>query len=680
MLTLSRFSNPKCLLVLLVHILLMGIANYAAFWLRFDGDLPDWAMDIFLHTLPILVAVRLLMFIPFRLYGTVWQYTSLWDLGNIVGATLSGSIVFFLVTRYGLGQTAYPRTVYLIDALLLIVLTGGMRVARRVGYPSSSNGDMKRVLIYGAGDAGERLVRELRQNKAFGYQPVGFIDDNRRKTGQRIHGVKVVGTRAQLPGIMERVKPDTILIAMPSIGATATREIAKALLAYNVSIKILPDLSVLLDGKSEVNQLRNLSVEDLLHRPRVDLDRSLTAALLKGKRVLVTGAGGSIGSELCRQIASYAPECLILFERYENGLYAIHSELGPRTAPPHIYPVIGDVTDADRLRSTMEAYQPQIVFHAAAHKHVPLMEYNPCEAVKNNIIGTRTVAALSEEFGVERFIMISTDKAVRPSSVMGATKRVAELIIQDMARTGKTNFITVRFGNVLGSNGSVVPHFLQQIKRGGPVTVTHPDVQRYFMLIPEAVELVLQAASLANPGAVYVLEMGEQVRLQDLARHLIRLSGFVPEQEIPICFTGLRPGEKLAEELVGPDETVMASPLKEILAVRLNQVPPREALLSAIAGLEEMAYLQNATEVLARIGSLVPAFQPAQRDAVLAVERDWFGTEGEQQSAGHETRGGADGHKFSSGTVRFFARRRVRRDVGGGVVTSPAGTLSDRPE
>ena len=680
MLIFKRFSNPKCLLMLIVHIALMGIANYSAFWLRFDGNIPDWAMTIFLRTLPLLVCVRLFMFIPFRLYGTVWQYTSLWDLRNIVGATLSGTIVFFLATRYGLGQAAYPRTVYLIDALLLIVLTGGMRVARRIGYPSSVNSDMKNVLIYGAGDAGERLVRELRQNQGFGYRPVGFVDDNRRKIGHRIHGVKVLGTRAHLPTIMERVKPDAILIAMPSIGAAAIREISKALLAYNVSIKILPDLSVLLDGKSEVNQLRNLSVEDLLHRPRVDLDRSRTAALLKGKRVLVTGAGGSIGSELCRQIASYAPLCLVLFERYENGLYAIHSELSSRTVPPEIYPVIGDVTDADRLRSTMEAYQPQIVFHAAAHKHVPLMEYNPCEAVKNNVIGTRTVAALSEEFGVERFIMISTDKAVRPSSVMGATKRVAELIIQDLARSSKTNFITVRFGNVLGSNGSVVPHFLQQIKRGGPVTVTHPDVQRYFMLIPEAVELVLQAASLANPGAVYVLEMGEQVRLQDLARHLIRLSGFVPDQEIPISFTGLRPGEKLAEELVGPDETVMASPLKEILAVRLNQVPTREALHSAIAGLEEMAYLQNASEVLARIGVLVPAFQPAQRDAVLAVERDWLGIEGEQQSANHVTRGGSDGQNYSSGTVRFFARRRVRRDLGSGVGASPAGTLSDRPE
>ncbi|HRB18175.1 MAG TPA: nucleoside-diphosphate sugar epimerase/dehydratase [Nitrospira sp.] len=680
MLTLSRFSNPKCLLVLLVHILLMGIANYAAFWLRFDGDLPDWAMDIFLATVPLLVCVRLLMFIPFRLYGTVWQYTSLWDLGNIVGATLSGSVVFFLVTRYGLGQTAYPRTVYLIDALLLIVLTGGMRVARRVGYPSSSNSDTKRVLIYGAGDAGERLVRELRQNRAFGYQPVGFIDDNRRKSGQRIHGVKVLGTRAQLPGIMERVKPDTILIAMPSIGAGAIREIAKALLAYNVSIKILPDLSVLLDGKSEVNQLRNLSVEDLLHRPRVDLDRSVTAALLKGKRVLVTGAGGSIGSELCRQIATYSPESLILFERYENGLFAIHSELAHRPGPPHIYPVIGDVTDRERLQSAMEAYEPQIVFHAAAHKHVPLMEYNPCEAVKNNVAGTRTVATLAEEFNVERFIMISTDKAVRPSSVMGATKRVAELIIQDMARTSKTNFVTVRFGNVLGSNGSVVPHFLQQIKNGGPVTVTHPDVQRYFMLIPEAVELVLQSASLANPGAVYVLEMGEQVRLQDLARHLIRLSGFVPDQEIAISFTGLRPGEKLAEELVGPDETVTASPLKEILSVRLDGVPARDWLLPTIAALEEMAYLQNAGEVLAKISQLVPSFRPSQRNSVLALERDWSDGEGENEFANHEPRGGVDEKNYSPGTVRSGARRRVRRDIGSGAVASPTASVPDRFE
>jgi FlaA1/EpsC-like NDP-sugar epimerase len=637
MLIFKRFYNLKCLLIVIMHVGLLCLANYSGFLLRFDGDIPDWAMNVFLRTLPVLVVVRLMMFLPFRLYGTVWQYTSLWDLRNIVGATLSGTLVFFLLVRYGFGVVSYPRSVYLIDTLVLIMLTVGFRVARRIGYPSSSSADTKRVLIYGAGDAGERLVRELRQNRSFGYQPVGFVDDDQRKTGQRIHGVKVLGTRDHLLAMMKDVAPEAIFIAMPSIGARAIREIAKALLVYNVSIKILPDLSVLLNGKFEVNQLRNLSVEDLLHRPRVDLDCSLTAALLKGKRVLVTGAGGSIGSELCRQIVSYSPECLILYERYENGLFAVHSELAQRTNPPRIYPVIGDVTDRERLQSTMEAYKPQIVFHAAAHKHVPMMEYNPCEAVKNNVLGTRMVATLSEECDVERFIMISTDKAVCPSSVMGATKRVAELIIQDMARTCKTNFATVRFGNVLGSNGSVVPHFLQQIEAGGPVTVTHPDVKRYFMLIPEAVELVLQAASLAQQGAVFVLEMGEQIKLQDLARDLIRLSGFVPDREIKIIFTGLRPGEKLAEQLVGPDETVMSSPLKEILSVRLDQLPAHDWLASTVSELERMAYLQNADEVLATIGLLVPSFKTSDRDWVLTLERYWLDADAKKELVRQET-------------------------------------------
>ena len=679
MLIFKRFSNLKSLLKLIMHVGLLCLSSYSGFWLRFDGDIPDSAMEIFLHTLPVLVVVRLVMFLPFRLYGTVWQYTSLWDLRNIVGATLSGTLVFFLVVRYGFGVVNYPRSVYLIDALVLIMLTVGFRVARRIGYPSFSRADTKRVLIYGVGNAGERLARELRQNRSFGYRPVGFVDDDRGKTGQRIQGVKVLGTRDHLAAIMKDVAPDAILIAMPSIGAGAIRQIAKALIGYNVSIKILPDLSVLLDGKSEVNQLRNLSVEDLLQRPRVDLDRSLTAALLKDKRVMVTGAGGSIGSELCRQIASYSPECLILFERYENGLFTIHSELGQRATRPHIYPVIGDVTDRERLRSTMEAYEPQIVFHAAAHKHVPLMEYNPCEAVKNNVLGTRTVATLSEEFNVERFIMISTDKAVRPSSVMGATKRVAELIIQDMARICKTNFVTVRFGNVLGSNGSVVPHFLQQIKAGGPVTVTHPDVQRYFMLIPEAVELILQAASMAHQGAIYVLEMGEQVKLQDLARHLIRLSGFVPDQEIPIIFTGLRPGDKLAEELVGPDETVMPSPLKEILSVRLKQIPAHDWLASAVSELERWAYRQNADEVLSRIGLLVPSFKTSRLDSVLAVERYLLNTDGEEEFMNQEIRGGTDEDNYSTRTGQPFARR-VRRNIGSGAVASPIGSVQDRSE
>lgn len=620
---LERTCNWKRIVKLLMLVALVCLANFSAFWLRFDGDIPDWAVELFVRTLPVLVLVRLAAFVPFGLYGSVWQYTSLWDLRNLVGAILCGTVAFAAIVRFGLDYANYPRSVYLIDPLLLIVMTGGLRIARRLGYSSASGGNVKRVLIYGAGDAGERLVHELRENQTFGYQPVGFVDDDRHKTCQRIHGVKVLGTRDDLPAIMRTTMPDTVIIAMPSVRAGAIRDIAKLLLNYKASIKILPDLSLLLDGKSEVNQLRNLSVEDLLHRPRVALDRSLIADLLRNKRVLVTGAGGSIGSELCRQIISYEPASLILYERYENGLFAIHGELSHRVSDGRIYPVIGDVTDKARLQSTMEVYEPQIVFHAAAHKHVPLMEYNPCEAVKNNVMGTRIVATLAEQMGVERFIMISTDKAVRPSSVMGATKRVAELIIQDMARTGRTTFSTVRFGNVLGSNGSVVPHFLQQIKSGGPVTVTHPDVQRYFMLIPEAVELVLQAASLADQGSIYVLEMGRQVRLQDLARHLIRLSGFVPDEEIPIRFTGLRPGEKLAEELVGPDETVMPSPLKEILRVCPNDVPAHDWLALAISQLERMAQLQKAHEVLTGISVLVPSFLASSRDSILAVEREW---------------------------------------------------------
>lgn len=620
---LREFVEPlaKPLLKLGTLVTLVCLANFSAFWLRFDGDIPDWAMTLFIGTLPILVCVRLAMFVPFRLYGTVWQYTSLWDLMHLVGASLTGTLAFALVVRYGLGLAHYPRSVYLIDALLLVALAAGVRVARRIHHSSSSSADLKRVLIYGAGDAGERLVRELRENEGFGYQPVGFIDDDRRKTGQRIHGVKVLGTREHLHSLMASVSPNTVLIAMPSVGAETVREIAKMLLRYQLSIKILPDLSVLLDGKSEVNQLRNLSVEDLLHRPRVRQDRSRSAALLDGKRILVTGAGGSIGSELCRQIAGHVPDALILYERYENSLYAIHGELGHGARGAHIYPVIGDVTDRRRLQSMMEAYRPHIVFHAAAHKHVPLMEYNPCEAVKNNVCGTRLVAALAEDMGVERFIMISTDKAVRPSSVMGATKRIAELIIQDMARTSQTTFTTVRFGNVLGSNGSVVPHFLQQIRAGGPVTVTHPDVERYFMLISEAVELVLQAASLADQGSMYVLEMGQQVKLQDLARHLIRLSGFVPDHEIPISFTGLRPGEKLSEELVGPDETVMPSSSREMMKVSANHIPAHESLALELAQLERMALLQNADEVLACIRLLVPSFEASSRDSILAVEQ-----------------------------------------------------------
>jgi FlaA1/EpsC-like NDP-sugar epimerase len=488
------------------------------------------------------------------------------------------------------------------------------------------------------------------------------MDDDPNNLGRQIHGVKVLGGRSQIQNIMRFFAPHIVMIAMPSAESSSIRDIAKLLLSYNVSIKILPDLNVLLDGQPEVTQLRNLTIEDILHRPRVNLDRSLTASLLKGKRVMVTGAGGSIGSELCRQIASHEPEALILFERYENSLFSIHVELAKRWPDVTIIPIIGDVVDRTRVHAAMSSYAPQIVFHAAAH-----------------VMGTRILATLADELHVERFIMISTDKAVRPSSVMGATKRIAELLVQDIARRSRTNFTTVRFGNVLGSNGSVVPHFLSQIQAGGPVTVTHPDVQRYFMLIPEAVELVLQAAALADQGMVYVLEMGEQVRLQDLARQLIRMSGFVPDQEIPIVYTGLRPGEKLSEELVGPDEALIPSALKEIMSVRLNHVPAQEWLVSMVAELEGLATAQKAAEVLKLISRLVPSFQPLGRSAVLALERTGADSSGRIIFINPEKEGGV----HEEGSVPRSDRPgtpRVRRKLVGDPASAPVRSISDRPK
>ena len=382
-------------------------------------------------------------------------------------------------------------------------------------------------------------------------------------------------------------------------------------------IKTLPKLKDLLDGKVTINQIRNLAIEDLLPRPPVGLKPESISHLIAGKSVVVTGAGGSIGSELCRQIVEFHPGALVLYERYENSLYTIENELTDRGHASLVHPVIGDITDAPHLHATIEKFRPDIIFHAAAHKHVPLMELNPGEAFKNNIIGTRTVAEAADKYGVKRFVLVSTDKAVNPSSVMGATKRVAELVVQEMAIRSQTRFLTVRFGNVLGSNGSVVPRFQEQIKAGGPVTVTHPAVQRYFMLISEAVHLVLQAAALGEQSGLYILEMGEQIKLLDLARHLIRLSGFVPEKEILITFVGLRPGEKLEEELVGEGEIAEPSSIDKILRIRSECVPDLASLSRKIEYLKQPKALFNPQLanisrglVIAQLQELVPAFEP----------------------------------------------------------------------
>ena len=619
---LLRFRRP---LIVMTHLVLIALANYLAFWLRFDGAIPDWAMGLFVQTLPLLAVIRMLIFVPFRLYQGMWQYTSVWDFKNIIASSVLGIAVFYCAVQWGIGLEHYPRSIYVMDTILLIGLMGAIRLSRRVYRDATHHASETRVLIYGAGDAGESLVRALKHGPANGFKPVGFIDDDPRKTGLRIHGMRVLGGRQHLSRIVADVAPHVVLLAMPSAKPNSMRDLVKLLEPHKVRIQTVPDLRSILEGHVEITRIRNLAVEDLLERAPIGLDATPLRRLIKGKSIMVTGAGGSIGSELCRQIAALEPSCLVLFERYENSLFAIHNELVDRAPEIPAFPIVGDVGDEVRVEKVLQTYKPAIIFHAAAHKHVPLMESSPCEAVKNNVRGTRIVAQAAARCGIEQFIMISSDKAVNPTSTMGATKRTAELVVQSFEERGQTRFMTVRFGNVLGSNGSVVPRFLEQIKAGGPVTITHPEIRRYFMLIPEAVQLVLHAAAMGEDGAIYVLEMGEQIKIVDLARNLIRLAGLIPDEDIPISFVGLRPGEKLFEELVGHEETIEPSTLEKILKVKSSCSNPY-ALMPLVAVLERSAALQDIDLVMDLLRELVPTFRPTGAYAVQEAERVLPGT------------------------------------------------------
>ena len=595
--------------IVLLHMALVVFANYLGFLLRFGGQLSTDASTWFLDGLPWLVAIRMLAFIPFRLYEGLWRYTGVWDLRNIVGAVTLSTLAFYGWARWGLGLAGYPATALVVDSLLLIFFVGGVRLVRRVHRGVSRLIPEKRVLVYGAGDAGEMIVREMRTHRFYEYEPLGFIDDDPAKVGRRIHGVKVLGTRGALAHVMATEKVDMVLVAVPRAEPETIRSIVRALEPFKVPIQTLPNLPELLNGRVSVSQIRQLSVEDLLERAPVGLDVERVRDLVAGKRVLITGAGGSIGSELSRQIGALGPAGLILLDRYENGLHALMIESRWRQPTYPVRVIVGDVANAVQMTALLAAHRPDIVFHAAAHKHVPLMEWNACEAVKNNVRGTRIMAETAQRFGVDRFVLISTDKAVHPVSVMGATKRVAEMLIQGMS-DGRGVCSAVRFGNVLASNGSVVPQFLAQIERGGPVTVTHSEVRRYFMLISEAVHLVLQAATLAKGGDIFVLEMGEQILVLDLARNLIRLSGLVPDQDIAITFTGLRPGEKLSEELVGGDEVAEPTAASRILRVQLSAPPEWSQFLRQVKELERLAETGDEVAVIAALCELVPTYRP----------------------------------------------------------------------
>jgi FlaA1/EpsC-like NDP-sugar epimerase len=604
-----RYRQP---IVIAIHILLIPLSNYLAFWLRFDGAIGPRFGELMVRMFPWLILIRCAILYGYRLFQGLWRYTSIWDLWNIVASTFISSLLFYILVRIVLGIEAYPRSVYVVDSIILIFFLGGIRLSWRMRRELNRSFLVKkgkRVLIYGAGDAGEMIVRDMKHHSDYRYEPVGFVDDDASKVGQRIHGVRVFGTRSSLPEIIVKQSIDEIILAIPSADPSVMREVLKTLQQFNIPIKTLPNLSDILDGTVTVSQIRNLSVVDLLSRVPVNLDLSVVGEMLHDRRVLVTGAGGSIGAELCRQIAKLGPQELVLFERYENGLFDITNELLAKGYGNGIQPVIGDITDEARVTHIFQKHSPEVVFHAAAHKHVPLMEYNPCEAVKNNIIGTQIVARAAIKSGVNKFVFISTDKAVNPTSIMGASKNVGENLIQAISEDGMTSFVAVRFGNVLASNGSVVPLFLEQIKRGGPVTVTHPEMRRYFMLIPEAVQLVLLAAGMSDDGETYVLEMGEQLNVAEMARNIIRLSGFVPDVDIPIIYTGLRPGEKLFEELVADDEVAEPSAFPEILRIRKMNPLDTVELMQKIRQLQEFSLDGNETAVVESLTHMIPTFK-----------------------------------------------------------------------
>jgi FlaA1/EpsC-like NDP-sugar epimerase len=598
-------------IAVVAHLIMAAASNYVAFLLRFDFTMPPEHVRPFLDTLPWLLLVRGLFFWRFGLYAGLWRYASLSDLQRIIAAVALSSAAMALWVVGPFGVLPYPRSVFVIDSLVLLFLLGGTRMTRRFYREFSRLKNEKRILVYGAGDAGEMIVRDMKNNRFYGSDPIGFIDDDRGKVGRSIHGVRVLGTREDLPRLLDLHRPDEVLVAIPSAAPQQVRAIVRSLEQFKVPIKTLPNLRDVLDGKIEIGQIRNLSQEDLMSREPIHLDSEPVRRLINGRRVLVTGAGGSIGSELVRQLARFGPACILMVDRYENTLFEIANDLAlnhPRCASETL---IADVTDEGRVDRIFETLRPEVVFHAAAHKHVPLMEANPCEAVKNNVRGTRIVAEAAARWGTSAFVLISSDKAVNPSSVMGTTKRLCEQVVRSLGGSGRTRFVAVRFGNVLGSNGSVTTVFAEQIKRGGPVTVTHPDVRRYFMLIPEAVQLVLHAAAMTGDGSIYALEMGEPIRIQDFARNLIRLSGFVPDQEIAIQFTGLRPGEKLYEELVEEGERAEPSGVAKVMRVD-SSVPVANDFFARLRELEAAGAEGRDTDVIHLLTELVPTFRPPQ--------------------------------------------------------------------
>ena len=566
----KKFSY-RTVVMLTVDALLINAAVYVALLLRFDGMVHPQYLSLYIRHIPLITAINLLSFLVFRLYSRVWEYASINELFSIFKATTSSLLVIIALIEL-FNQPYLPRSIYIMSWLGITLLIGTSRLWWRLfrDYHLQPKKIGRRVLIVGAGDAGAMLAREIQSNPSLGLSAVGFIDDDPGKSDKVMLGLQIHGSRSEIPALVREMQIDEIIIAMPSVNRSEVRSIIDICKQTSASLKILPDIYRSTTGPM-IDRVRDVQMEDLLGRDAVEIDLKQVSGYINKKTVLVTGAGGSIGSELCRQIAEFRPRQLVILDNCENNLFDIEMELNDTGYGNDIAVELADVKHRHNIELIFSKYRPQVVFHAAAYKHVPMMERHPEEALRNNVLGTLNTAEMAHKYGTEIFVQISTDKAVNPTSVMGATKRIGELIIKDINRTSSTRFTAVRFGNVLGSRGSVIPTFKKQIERGGPVTVTHPDMTRYFMTIPEAVELVIQAGAIARGGEIFVLDMGEPVRIADLARDLIKLYGYQPDEDIEINYTGTRPGEKLYEELFSGREE-MASTLHERIFISRKEM------------------------------------------------------------------------------------------------------------
>lgn len=624
----KKFHNKNLLFILGMDILLLAGAIYAAYLVRFEFKIPPSYLKSLIALYPIVVLIKLGCLYYFDLYRGMWRYTSLADLLNIIKAASISSLLIICYVLLRFRFVDFSRSIFIIDWCFTIVLIAGFRMSVRIyflhfsgrGSWKSSLGkiwrllrrksmDNKNLLIVGAGDCGEKLYREIRDNRNFRYNIVGFLDDNPQKIGKKIHGIQVCGQITDIDIAVRNLHVDEAIIAISSANAQQMRQIVEHCKLSGVPFKTVPGLSELINGKVSIKSIREVAYRDLLGREAIELDTVKIGSYLHGKSVLITGAGGSIGSELCRQICRFNPKSIVLYERAESALYEIDMELKRDFNTIDVRPILADIRDRKQLQKAFESTQPDVVFHTAAYKHVPMLEMQPWKAVKNNVKGSRNLIDFALQFNVERFVFVSTDKAVRPTNVMGASKRVAEMLVQSQneCEGSRTRFMIVRFGNVVGSVGSVVPLFKKQIEKGGPVTVTHPDMTRYFMTIPEACQLICQAGAMGEGGEIFILDMGTSIKIDDMARDLIRLSGFEPDVDIKIEYVGIRPGEKLYEELITEGEGIVTTDHEKIMVLK----GPACDLFSMNGKIDELIELtvdQDGELIKTKLKSIVPEY------------------------------------------------------------------------